>query len=73
VESGADLHNARSGSGVEPSGAQTFPALGAASIDHGTAGASCHAGTEAVTAGTFQAAGLKGTFHFYFLEIAIIR
>ncbi len=45
------------------SGSQAGAALGAASAQNLTTTAGCHAGTESVGTGTFQAAGLKSTFH----------
>lgn len=42
---------------------KTFAALGATTGKHGTAVFGGHAGTETVVAGTFDDAGLEGTFH----------
>jgi hypothetical protein len=43
---------------------QTLAALGAASIDHGTAAASFHANQEAVSAGAADLGRLVSAFHF---------
>jgi hypothetical protein len=51
------------------SGGQALAALGAASLDDGTAGAGRHACTESVPASTLQATGLKCTLHGCVLEI----
>ena len=39
--------------------------MGTAALDNAATGCSCHAGTEAMTAGTNKAAWLKSTFLFH--------
>jgi len=46
------------------SGAQSFTAPCAARVDDGTAAPGCHARPETMSAGPFQFAWLKSTFHF---------
>ncbi len=60
------------GTGISCSGTQLFAPLGSACINYGATAAGCHAGSETVSPGAFQAAGLKSAFHVFRTSIKLI-